>query len=203
MLDLTRRSRDGCTGTNPIVESAANAAAPRGSTLSSRTTPSLVGSMLNPGGRNDGRGGVRLWRHPQTAIDVDENVETRLAGVVADGGTPNAAWLHACGSLLALRRAVVLRGEDRGERLKRLVASRLQSPLKDDMVPHLSPVFDVVVSDVACDGPDAVNRKAFLNVIIVVVNLPRLAQAKIISRSIYFGGEVVNHCVKVLHLRSE
>jgi len=53
-------------------------------------------------------------------------------------------------------------GEDWGEHLKRLVASRLQSPLKDDMV-----------------------------------------QAKIMSRSIYFGGEVVNHCVKVLNLRSE
>lgn len=47
---------------------------------------------------------------PPPVIDVDENVETRLAGVVADGCIPNAAWLHACGSLLALRRAVVLRG---------------------------------------------------------------------------------------------
>lgn len=94
-------------------------------------------------------------------------------------------------------------GEDRGERLKRLVASRLQSPVKDDMVPHLSSVFDVVVSGVACDGPDADNRKAFLNVIIVVVNLSRLGKAKNMCQSIYFGGEVVLHCVKVLNLRSE
>ena len=94
-------------------------------------------------------------------------------------------------------------GEDWGERLKRLVASRLQSPLKDDMVPHLSSDFDVVVSDIACDGPNAVNRKAFLDVIIAVVNLSKLAKAKIMSRSIYFGGEVVNHCVKVLNLPSE
>ena len=94
-------------------------------------------------------------------------------------------------------------GEDRGERLKRLVASRLQSPVKDDMVPHLSSVFDVAVSGVACDGPDADNRKAFLNVIIVVVNLSRLGKAKNMCQSIYFGGEVALHCVKVLNLRSE
>ena len=115
VLDLTRRSRDGA-GTNPIVESAANAAAPR-APLSPRRQPrpSLVPCCLGKEERRPRRRSA-LASSPKpsstipSVIDVDENVETRLAGVVADGCIPNAAWLHACGSLLALRRAVVLRG---------------------------------------------------------------------------------------------
>jgi len=137
--------REEGAGTDPIAESAANAARALHSLLDDN--PSLVGSVLSS---REGGGGTTAAASSPPPSDGDGDggdVASRLAGVVADGRLPNAARLHACGSILAMRRAVVLGGDKR-------LASRLQSLANDVVVPHLSSVFDVVVvvGDVARDG---------------------------------------------------
>ena len=98
VLDLTRRSRDGA-GTNPIVESAANAAAPR-APLSPRRQPRRRWFHAVSGRRNDGRGGVRLWRHPPNrhpqSLPSSTSTKTSKHGWPASLPTGASRTRHGC-----------------------------------------------------------------------------------------------------------